>query len=469
MKFNSLKIITCLFIFSIIGGFVFAEREIPKEAIVFRATRDAVFTVYGDTGHGSGFLIDKVGLVLTNSHVITSSSYISVQVNHSIRVQAILLAEDKLRDIAVLYVNPKVIEGLPILQIAERPTNDLAFEGEKVICIGSPLNQIRIVTSGIVSKMEERAIISDVNINPGNSGGPMINMDSEVIAINTFRDPSLGGAGISGSIPITIAQSVISEARSRMKDSETPDPTRLPVVPSDAYPVEGLKWVAERSGKTVNYFMESQGFNIRVSTPPREYYLQIISTKRLVQKRRDRQKSAGIPQLELYDPVGSRLHEWREYVGAYMPLVMINVEPKIGETGGSLFLNTLGAAAAGYSGTPYYGHHTYEFKSDLRDFELMADNSTISTVFRVLGIMPVSVSTRFQKMEDIAQRGVFAFRPEVFNKSSHLYMKIHDLKNPSKIIKIPFPLAWREQILADFEPYFDMIGAKNDKLLLPKN
>ena len=115
----------------------FAEREMSKEAIVFRTTRDAVFTVYGDRGHGSGFLVDKVGLILTNSHVIASSTHISVQVRHNVRVQAILLAEDKQKDVAVLYVNPKIIEGLPILQIANRHTADLAFEGEKVIAIGS--------------------------------------------------------------------------------------------------------------------------------------------------------------------------------------------------------------------------------------------------------------------------------------------------------------------------------------------
>ena len=85
-----------------------------------------------------------------------------------------------------------------------------------------------------------------------------------------------------------------------------------------------------------------------------------------------------------------------------------------------------------------------------------------------MGIMPISISTNFAKMEDIAQRGVFAYRPEVF-KSPYLHMRIKDLKNPSKTIKIPIPLACREQILTDFEPYFDMMRAKEAKLVLPRN
>ena len=229
-----------------------AAREVSEEAIIFRATRDAVFTVYGDRGHGSGFLVDKAGLILTNSHVIASSNRISVQLNPKTRVPATPLAEDKQKDIAVLQIAPKVVKELPVLKLADRPAVDLAFEGEKVIAIGSPLNQIRILTSGIVSKVEERAIISDVNINPGNSGGPLINMDSEVIAINTFGDVPLRGPGVSGSVSISLALSLLHQARDRVHDDPPPS-TLLPVVPEDPFPIEGLKWASERCGKTSNY------------------------------------------------------------------------------------------------------------------------------------------------------------------------------------------------------------------------
>ena len=94
-----------------------------------KATRDAVFTVFGDRGRGSGFLVDEAGLVLTNSLVISTSSHISVQLN---------------KDIAVLYIAPEFAEGLPVLKIAERPVTDLAFEGEKVISIRVTLKPLRV-------------------------------------------------------------------------------------------------------------------------------------------------------------------------------------------------------------------------------------------------------------------------------------------------------------------------------------
>ena len=81
--------------------------------------------------------------------------------------------------------------------------------------------------------------------------------------------------------------------------------------------------------------------------------------------------------------------------------------------------------------------------------------------------MPVSISERFRKMEDIAQRGVFMFLAEVF-RSTNLHIRIRDLKKPGKIINVPIPPACREQILADFEPYIDMQKASEARLRLMK-
>ena len=441
-----------------------AAREVSEEAKIFRATRDAVFTIYGERGHGSGFLVDKAGLILTNSHVIASSNRISAQLNPKTRVPAILLVEEKQKDIAVLRIAPEVVKELPILKIAERPAADLAFEGEKVIAIGSPLNQIRILTSGIVSKVEERAIISDVNINPGNSGGPLINMDSEVIAINTFGDVRLRGPGVSGSVSISLALPLLDRARGRLHEQPPPS-TLLPVVPEDPFPIEGLKWASVRSGKGSNYTLKAPGFIIEILTPSRRYFLTKISTGPLTEKRRRREAAAGVDASKMYDPLGDLLKEWAEYAGAYSPLVEIHVQPDVGETTGSLLLNILGAAAAGYSGNYYLGSSTYEFKSDLQDLELLDGSNVVPAVLRGMRMMPVSISERFRKMEDIAQRGVFMFLAEVF-KSRNLQLKILDLKKPGQVINVPIPHACREQILADFEPYIDMQKATEARLRL---
>ena len=445
------------------------ERRVAEEAVIFQAVRDGVFTVYGDRGHGTGFLIDSDGLILTNSHVVMFSSHITVQIDERTRVEGVLLAEDKSKDVAVLRVAPEVVSGRPVLELAERPAIDLAFEGEKVVAIGSPLNQKRILTSGIVSKVEEGAIISDVNINPGNSGGPLINMDSEVIALITFLDSSPRGSGVSGSVPISVAAPVIAAARTRSLVAAPPSAVLLPVAPSLPYPPECLQWAGKRCRVDKNYSIRgTRGFEITVETPPRRYALQTAETERLAGERRGREEAAGLSESEMYDPLGDRVREWRQSVGDYGAVVIFRVTPKVGETGGSAFLNALGAFSAGYSGTVYYGHSNYEFKADLQDFQVRDGQRVVPEVMRGMGMMPVSYSTARASMDDIAQRGVFVYLSDVFSSpdSDSLSVALEDLKRPGRTLTYPIPRACLEQIWVDFEPYRDMLSGRTQRLVV---
>src|SRR4029077_2009390 len=107
--------------------------------------------------------------------------------------------------------------------------------------IGSPLGLKKIITSGIVSKVEARAIISDVNVNHGNSGGPLFNSLGEVIGITTFILPTPNGPSISGVIRIDHALPTLNLARKKVKDTSPPSGRLLPVEPADPYPLSALK------------------------------------------------------------------------------------------------------------------------------------------------------------------------------------------------------------------------------------
>lgn len=444
------------------------QRKMAEEAVIFKALRDGVFTVFGDRGHGSGFLIDDAGLVLTNSHVVSYSSYITVQLDDTTRVRATLLEEDKINDVAVLLLAQDVVHGRPVLKLANRPVEELAFEGEKVVAIGSPLSQTRILTLGIVSKVEAGAIITDVNINPGNSGGPLINMDAEVIAINTFAEQTRLGPGISGSIPINVADDLIRKARQGLSDTSPPSSGLLPVTPKERFPLECLRWAQKRCFESKNYTTSGGNFDIIIFTPPRMSFLVNKEEMRLASKRRKREAAAGIEESKMYDPLGERLQEWRQYVGEYAPLVYLKITPKIGETGASSFLNILGAAIAGASGTAYYGHQTYEFKGDLQDFVLYHKDEMVLEILRSMDIMPVSVAYANKSMDDIAQQGVFVYLPELFYdyEEQNLKMIITDLRKPNETIEVEISRACLEQIWVDFEPCRDAFIARQKKLVV---
>lgn len=127
-----------------------SNRVVTPEARIFAVARPAVVTVRCGGSKGSGFLIDAQGLIVTNDHVINSGEAVQVRRMDGRLYAAQVLARDSKADVAVIRANPVVFEGVAPLPLAG-PEDDPPFEGERLVVIGSPLNQEFIVTSGIVS------------------------------------------------------------------------------------------------------------------------------------------------------------------------------------------------------------------------------------------------------------------------------------------------------------------------------
>jgi len=168
-------------------------------------------------GAGSGFIYDPEGYILTNHHVVADADEIIVRMADRREFEAVLIGSDESSDIAVLKIEAK--GDLPYLRLGESKT---VKAGEWVAAIGSPFNFEQSVTAGIVSAKgrTNRAqqyvpfIQTDVAINRGNSGGPLLNMDGEVIGINSWILSSSGGyIGLSFSIPIEVAVSTAKQLR----------------------------------------------------------------------------------------------------------------------------------------------------------------------------------------------------------------------------------------------------------------
>ena len=166
-------------------------------------------------GQGSGFIIDKSGYIVTNNHVVAGADKIMVVLKDETQHDAKVVGLDPVTDIALIKVDIK--KSLPTVQLGS--SADLRV-GEWVAAIGSPFGLEYTVTAGIVSAKGrvigsgpyDDFIQTDASINPGNSGGPLINMQGEVVGINTMI--IAGGQGIGFAIPVDQVKGIISQLKS---------------------------------------------------------------------------------------------------------------------------------------------------------------------------------------------------------------------------------------------------------------
>lgn len=167
-----------------------------------------------ETGIGTGFIISQDGYIITNQHVIDNASTVTVTLaGKKDKIPATVVGQDYDLDLAVLKISGSSYPTLPL------GDSDKMRVGDGVIAIGEPYGLDHTVTTGVVSAkgrpitIEDRnyknLIQTDAAINPGNSGGPLLNLQGEVIAINTAVNASAQGIGFA--IPINTAQSVLQQ------------------------------------------------------------------------------------------------------------------------------------------------------------------------------------------------------------------------------------------------------------------
>lgn len=177
-------------------------------------------------GAGSGFIIDTSGLILTNNHVVSGATRITVALyadEDEVEYDARVVGRDPLTDSALIELTEKPSRELPVATLG---SSDDVKPGDWVMAIGNPFNLAHTVTVGVISAIGRPFPVSegrwqdmlqtDAAINPGNSGGPLLNLRGEVVGINTAimtgnRMP--GNVGVGFAIPIDTVRELLPELR----------------------------------------------------------------------------------------------------------------------------------------------------------------------------------------------------------------------------------------------------------------
>lgn len=160
-------------------------------------------------GTGSGFIINKNGLIMTNSHVVNGADVVKVTLNDGREFTASDIRTDPRSDVAVIHIDAPDLQAIPLGDSSKMEI------GDWVLAIGNPFGIGMSVTNGIISAKSrgpgindrEDYLQTDAAINPGNSGGPLLNLRGEVIGINTAISSRSGGYdGVGFAIPVNMAR-----------------------------------------------------------------------------------------------------------------------------------------------------------------------------------------------------------------------------------------------------------------------
>ena len=196
---------------------------------IYDASKNAVTYIVADTPEGqatgSGFVVSKDGLIVTNDHVVDGASQVQVKIGTSDKAQAAqVVGADPSRDLALLKVDG---HDLPTLSLADSSSVSV---GDPTYAIGNPFGLDHTLTTGIVSALQRSlqapdgatisgAIQTDAALNPGNSGGALLNADGQVIGVNSqiqtgsSSGAEAGNVGIGFAIPSNTVKTFISEAK----------------------------------------------------------------------------------------------------------------------------------------------------------------------------------------------------------------------------------------------------------------
>ncbi|MFH0803471.1 MAG: trypsin-like peptidase domain-containing protein [bacterium] len=172
-------------------------------------------------GRGSGIIVTDDGYILTNYHVVHGAKEITVTLSNEKKYSGKIKGEDRISDIAVVKIDAR---KLPYAQLGDSEKIEV---GDWAIAIGNPFGFDHTVTAGVISgrgrkiydesKNYDNLIQTDASINPGNSGGPLVNINGEVIGINTAIIQGAQGMGFA--IPINAAKQIMDELISKGKIS----------------------------------------------------------------------------------------------------------------------------------------------------------------------------------------------------------------------------------------------------------
>jgi hypothetical protein len=231
-----------------------------------------------------------------------------VQLSRSIKVAGTVVDADRQRDIALVRINPTVMASItPVPLGCARSTPPVA-RGQKIFSLEAPLGREKRWTPGIVSRVDARAIASDLILGTGGMGGPVFTASGDLVGLSSLPDerdePRRGATRV---VRIDGACELFAAAAKKLKDAPAPSATHLPVEPEEPAPIAAFKdAVKRRAGSLLPYQMPASEFDVAFVTP--------------------------ILNFAAQSQPNQNFSNWSDYVADIPPVLFVRVTPKMSES-----------------------------------------------------------------------------------------------------------------------------------------
>lgn len=404
--------------------------------------RDSVVSVWSPTAHASGFLVDASGLILTHHGVIGTATSVEVQLTRSLKVEASVIAADPARDVAVLWVDPKVIASLPPVPLscteATRPT---VAERQEIFTVGVSLRHVKDMASGTVRRVDLHSLAWDATLPIGSAGGPVFTAGGDLVGITSLIDgEDERRREDSRVVPVQDACGAVAAAQAKMKTATPPAGSHLPVEPDRPFPVDALKAAAESRASSLNpYQISSSDFDLAFITPVMTYGA-VHQSEQARRRERERTTRASIDEQPRILPQMDFLN-WTAYLADFRPLLLVRVTPKLVEG----FWTTVARTAARTQGISI--PPIKNFKSRFGRLRAFCGDVEISPIH------PFKLERRTSESEMLYE-GLYVFDPGALGPHcSSVKLLLYTEKEPDKADTRVVDPKIVQQIWQDFEPY----------------
>jgi S1-C subfamily serine protease len=410
--------------------------------------QDSVVAIWSPTARGAGVLVDSRGLIVTNQRLVGAATSAEVQLTPKKKVVARVLAADRERDIALLWIDPAFVSSIKPARLGySQPGAPPVAAGQPVFAFDTAGFDQKSLASGTVTRVDTKIINTDVRSDSASSGTPLLTATGEVIAITTLavngdsKDATTSSRSNSASRAVRIdeARTLIADVEKTLHGGTSPPGTLRPVEPPEPFPESALEDAVKRRSPTLAaYHVLAADFDVTIVTPAQIYR---------ARHRPDRTTGATTPggrqDIEMLNAQRALedFGNWSDYVADSPAVLMIRATPKLVED----FWKTVGRVAASTQGVSLPAFK--RLKTGFADMRLYCGDA------EVVPIHPFKIERRLDDRNAVYE-GLYVFDPGAIAPTcGTVRLTLFSEKTPDKGDRRVVDARVVQQIWDDFAPY----------------